>query len=223
MAHTHQKPRQIALFVEGDTERGEARRRTLPSFFHNWLDPQLPQIQKVGITPVKFQGVSNYLDDLANKVAHYLDDRRANFVVGLVDLYGIPVSRIDLSPYPTVQDKVDAARTFMRTLVPKQYRNQFRQHFAVHEVEAWLLAYPEELSRQKEIQVQIKRREPEQVNFKEPPAKFLKRILGRYNKTVTAMNLFPRINPQIAIDKCPYLKQLTDDLLLLAKILQKSG
>ena len=60
MSKLSQRARRVALFVEGDTERGEARRRTLSAFFHGWLDPQLPPASKVGITPVKFQGVSNY-------------------------------------------------------------------------------------------------------------------------------------------------------------------
>ncbi|MGZ3318151.1 MAG: hypothetical protein ACXU95_12710, partial [Isosphaeraceae bacterium] len=107
------------MFVEGDTERGEARRRTLSAFFHRWLDPQLPSASKVGITPVKFQGVSNYLDDLPQKVALYLDDGRANFVFGLIVLYGIPVSRIDLSKYSTIQEKVKAGRAYIRALVPQ--------------------------------------------------------------------------------------------------------
>src|SRR5260370_36123788 len=94
--------------------------------------------------PVKFHRVSNYLNDLPQKVALYLDEGRANFVFGLVDLYGIPASRIDLSPHTTVRAKVAAARAYMRNLVRHQYRNRFRQHFAVHEVEAWLFAYPRE-------------------------------------------------------------------------------
>ncbi len=218
MARTHQESRQIALFVEGDTERGEARRRTLPTFIHKWLDPQLPQGRKVGITAVKFQGVSNYLDDLSKKVASYLDDGRANFVVGLVDLYGIPTSRIDLSQYATVKDKIVAARAYMRSIVPKEYRDRFRQHFAVHEVEAWLLAYPEEWPAA--VRDQIARRAPERINLTEPPAKFLKRILGRYKKTTTAMNLFPKVDPQVAIGKCPFLRQFMEDLLSLARLLQ---
>lgn len=219
MAKAQQKSRQIALFVEGDSESGDARRKTLPAFIHKWLDPQLPEGGKVGIRAVKFQGVSNYLDDLAQKVALYLDERRANFVVGLVDLYGIPASRVDLSKYTTVKQKIDAARAYMRNLVPQQYRDRFRQYFAVHELEAWLLAYPKEWP--KEIRAEIVKRLPEQVNFKEPPAKFLKRILGgRYKKTTTAMNLFPKVDPQVAIDKCPYLKSFMDDLLRVAKLLQ---
>lgn len=209
-----QNSRRIALFLEGETERA------LPPFIHKWLDPQLPEGKKVGITPVKFDGVSNYLDDLRTMVATYLDERRANFVVGLVDLYGIPASRIDLSQYGTIKEKIVAARAYIRNLVAKQYRDRFRQHFAVHELEAWLLAYPEELSKEKVIQSQIKNRPPEQVNFSEPPAKFLKRILQRYKKITVAMNLFPKVDPQVAIDKCPYLKQFMDDLLMLARLLQ---
>ena len=219
MSKLSQGARRVALFVEGDTERGEARRRTLSAFFHRWLDPQLPPASKVGITPVKFQGVSNYLDDLPQKVALYLDDGRANFVFGLIDLYGIPVSRIDLSKYSTIQEKVEAGRAYIRALVPQAYRERFRQHFAVHEIEAWLLAYPEQWPA--EVRSQITKRPPEQVNFNEPPAKFLKRILGgRYKKTTTAMNVFPRVDPQGAINQCPHLKHLVEDLLAVARLLQ---
>lgn len=213
------RSRQIALFVEGDTERGDARHRTLPAFFHKWLDPKLPQTSKVGIKAVKFQGVSNFLDDLAQKVALYLDNGRANVVCGLVDLYGIPANRLDLSKCTTIQSKVATARAFVRNLVPRQYQSRFRQHFAVHEVEAWLLAYPGEWPTH--ARPHIVKRSPELVNFNEPPAKFLSRILGRrYKKTTTAMNLFPKVDPQVAIDACPFLKLLMEDLLLVANQLQ---
>jgi hypothetical protein len=219
MSRPPQKSRRIALFVEGDTERGDARRRTLPSFFHRWLDPQLPPTSRVGIAAVNFKGVSKYLDNLSQKVDLYLDSNQANFVFGLVDLYGIPRDRIDLSPYTTVQEKVKAARAYIRGLVAQEYQDRFRQHFAVHEIEAWLLAYPEQWPA--EVRGQLTKRPPEQVNFNEPPAKFLKRILGgRYKKTTTAMNLFPRVDPQVAIDLCPHLKQLAEDLLQVAKLLQ---
>lgn len=209
------KQRRIALFVEGETERGDARRRTLPVFFHKWLDPQLPRGKHVGIVPVKFQGVSHYLKDLAQKVALYLDEGRANYVFGLVDLYGLD-THIDFSRYPNVEQKVTVAREHMQKLVPKVYRERFQQHFAVHEVEAWLLADPQVWP--KKIQGQIKKLRPEQMNFKEPPAKFLNRLLeGHYKKTTQAMNLFPRVDPQVAVDKCPYLKLLMHDLLEVAK------
>jgi Domain of unknown function (DUF4276) len=77
-----------------------------------------------------------------------------------------------------------------------------------------------ELARRGRRIAQIARRPPEAVNFNEPPAKFLKRILGRYKKTTTAMNLFPSVDPQVAIDRCPHLKVLAEDLLRVARILQ---
>ncbi len=210
--------RRIALFVEGDSERGEARRQTLPTFFHRWLDPQLPEDRRVGLDAVKFHGVSNYLDDLGQHVELHLTERRANFVIGIVDLYGLPQDRINLSDCPSVADKVRKARLIIRDFVAKEFQDRFRQYFAVHEIEAWLLAYPDRWP--PEVRAQIQKRPPEQVNFNEPPAKFLKRVLGgRYKKTVHAKNIFPNVDPQIAINKCPHLKNLADDLLAIAKLL----
>lgn len=216
MAVGQSRSRRIALFVEGDTERGDARRRTLPTFFHKWLDPQLPPVSKVGIHAVNFQGVSNYLDDLPCKIELYLTQRRANFVIGLVDLYGLPPDRFDLSGCMTIQDKVRKARAEISRLVPREFKDRFRQHFAAHEIEAWLLAYPERWPQN--VRSRITRRPPEQVDFHEPPAKFLKNILGgRYRKTVYAMNIFPFVDPRTAIDQCPFLKLLAQDLLEVAK------
>ena len=204
MAKARQKSRKIALFVAGETERGDARQKTLPVFFKKWLDPQLPDHGKVGIQAIKFQGVSNYLDDLPKMVELHLTDRRANFVFGLVDLYGLPPDRFDFSNCATVKDKVIAARKAIRRLVPAEFSQRFHQLFSVHEVEAWLLAYPERFP--PKVRSQIKKRPPEDVNLNEPPAKFLKKLLGStYKKTVFAKNIFPNVDPQIAIDKCPYL------------------
>jgi hypothetical protein len=219
MGDRRQKARRIVLLVEGKTERGEVRQKTLPAFFHNWLDPQLPEFGKVGVKASKSEGVSNYLDDVAQKAEMLLDQRQADFIFGLVDLYGLPPSRIDLGSYSTVRDKVTAARSYIRSLIPARIQPYFRQHFAVHEVEAWLLAYPEKWPAA--VRDQIVKREPEQVNFTEPPAKFLNRILGgRYKKTVGAKNIFPFVDPQTAIDKCPYLRMLAQDMLAVARQLQ---
>jgi len=214
-----QRTRRIALFVEGDTERGDARRKTLPQFFHKWLDPQLPAQGKVAIQAIKFQGVSEYLDELPTAVELHLTQRRANIVFGLVDLYGLPPERFDFSGCASVQEKVTAARKIIRSLVPAEFAGRFRQHFAVHEVEAWLLAYPERFPAN--VRARIKKRRPEEVNFNEPPAKFLKRIMGgTYKKTVYAKNIFPQVEPQTAIDQCPFLRRMANDLLEVARRLQ---
>lgn len=47
-------------------------------------------------------------------------------IVTLVNLYGIPKSRIDLSRYTTIRDKITAARADIIGLVPKDYRARSR-------------------------------------------------------------------------------------------------
>lgn len=210
--------RTIAIFVEGDSERGDARRRTLGPFLHRWLDPQMPPGRKVGLSIVKFKGCSNFLDDVGDKAEQHLASRKANVVFGLVDLYGLPPNRIDFSKCSSVAEKVNVARQYIRGLIPTAFRSRFRQHFAVHELEAWLLADPRLWPN--DIRAKISAKPPEEVNFQEPPARFLKRLLrGDYKKTTTAMNLFPRLDLELARSKCPYLKLLLDDLLRVAKSL----
>ena len=221
MSKQQRKSKRIALFVEGATERGDARQKTLPPFLKKWLDPKLPERSKVGIQAIKFQGVSNYLDDVRDKVELHLTEGRADFVFGLVDLYGLPQDRFDFSGCVSVKEKVIAARRVIKDLIPPKFASRFRQHFAVHEVEAWLLAYPEKFSAK--VRDQITKRPPEEVNLREPPAKLLKRLMGgSYKKTVFARNVFPSVDPQVAIAKCPFLRLFVDDLLAVAEELQKN-
>jgi hypothetical protein len=99
---------------------------------------------------------------------------------------------------------------------------KFRQHFAVHETEAWLLADPEVLPREvcKALPAKISR--PETINFNEPPASLLNRTyrerLGKgYRKAIDGPNLFQSLSPDRAYEKCPALKALLDDMLSLAQ------
>lgn len=64
--------------------------------------------------------------------------------------------------------------------------------------------------------------QPETVNFAEPPAKLLNRLyrdrLRRtYKKVTHGKELFDRLDPETAYDKCPTLKELLDEMLKLAK------
>jgi hypothetical protein len=138
-------------------------------------------------------------------------------VIGLLDLYGLPEA-IDLSRCSTTAERVSAAREHIHRLVPAQFRQRFHQHFAVHEIEAWLLAYPERFPQN--VRKQLERRAPEDVNMNEPPSKYLKRLLGtKYMKTVTARNTFHSsdVDPQVAIDACPHLRALTRTLWQVAQ------
>ena len=53
---------------------------------------------------------------------------------------------------------------------------KFRQHFAVHETEAWLLSGPEHFAAEIQKAFPAKIAQPETVKFNEPPAKLLDRL-----------------------------------------------
>lgn len=201
----------LVLFVEGHTEK-----RVLGSFFKRWLDPQLSR--PVGIKIVRFEGWNEYYREIATKVSLNLSGRAGEDVIagiGLLDLYGPTF-------YPgnarTVEERYDWAR---RHLEQRVGHSRFRQHFAVHETEAWLLPHPD-LPREVRSALPGRCAHPERVNFDEPPAKLLSRLywekLGRtYRKVIDGSNLFQTLAPEQASAKCPYLKRMLDDLLDLAR------
>ena len=136
--------------------------------------------------------------------------------IGLLDLYGPTF-------YP--QDRKDASERYAwakRHLEEKVGHPRFRQHFAVHETEAWLLADPEILPREVRTALPGRCSRPEEVNFEEPPGKLLMRLyrakLGtKYKKVIDGADLFQSLQPDLAAQKCPYLRTLLDDMLHLAK------
>jgi uroporphyrinogen-III decarboxylase len=63
---------------------------------------------------------------------------------------------------------------------------------------------------------------PETVNFNEPPAKLLERLFPMhmnrsYKKVVNGKELFGKLDPNIAYQKCQKLKELLDKMLELAQ------
>ncbi len=63
---------------------------------------------------------------------------------------------------------------------------------------------------------------PETVNFTEPPAKLLERLYSlhthrSYKKVVHGRELFGKLNPEIASQKCSRLRELLDKMLELAR------
>jgi len=98
---------------------------------------------------------------------------------------------------------------------------KFFQFFAVHEVEAWLLSEPNIFPVDVKRALPKKISHPETVNFNEPPAKLLERLYPihvrpSYKKVVNGKELFSKLNPNIAYNKCPNLKELLDKMLYLA-------
>ena len=200
------------LFCEGETER-----KALPAFLKRWLDPRLSA--RVGIHPVRFDGWSELIDDAPVKAGLYLSGPRSNDVVGvigLLDLYGPTI-------YPGGVDTIADRYAWMKNHVESKVSlPKFRMFCAVHEIEAWLLSDPQLLPQKVAAALPGKASNPETVNFSEPPAKLLTKLYrdktsSGYKKVVHGSDLFRRLDPETAYAKCPYLADLFDQMLQMAR------
>lgn len=201
----------IVVLVEGDTEA-----MTLKSFFWRWLDAN--GLGHVGVCPVKFRGCGHYIQEYAKKTHLYLSTPGVIGVVGLLDLYGLT--------HPVAKSGTVAERyTKTKAALERPVSGDFRQHFAVHELEAWLLSDPALFK--PSLRSKLPKKPPEEVNFGTPPAKVLEKHYPKacgcdYKKTTDGRTLFQKLDPAQAAAKCPYLKLLLDDLLDMARKSAKS-
>ena len=203
----------FVLLVEGDTEE-----EALPDFFKRWLDPRLNQ--RVGIHIENSKSWSTLLRAAPQKAKDFLNDPKYKSdvvaVIGLMDLYGPDFYPVGVK---TVADRYAWGKQYIEKQVNQE---KFRQHFAVHETEAWLLSDPSIFPAEIRKEFAAKIAQPETINFNEPPAKLLDRLHENkfkrgYKKVAQGKELFGKLDPKIAYEKCPYLKILLDDMLKLAQ------
>jgi len=199
----------FVLFCEGHTEK-----KALPAFLKRWLDTQLSQ--PVGIATVRFDGWRDLYDSAPKKAQFRLKETDVIAVISLLDLYGPTFYPDHLT---AASERYDWAKKHMEERVGQ---DKFRQFFAVHEVEAWLLSdltlFPKEIK----SGFPGKAKNPETVNFNEPPARLLDRLYGdrlkrSYKKVTQGKELFDRLSPETARNKCPRLTEMLDEMLKLAK------
>lgn len=203
----------FVLFVEGYTEQ-----KALPDLLRAWLEPpRLPE--RVGVQVVRFEGWAQYYKDIPDKVSFHLSGKRGEEVIaaiGLLDLYGPTF-------YPPDKTTAAARYTWAKQHIEARVAHaRFRQHFAIHETEAWLLSDPKIFPREVQGAFPGKCSAPETVNFDEPPAKLLERLYQarlkrRYQKVLDGHRLFKALPHEIARAKCPSLRHLLDDMLGLAR------
>lgn len=200
----------FVLFVEGHTEK-----HALAEFLKRWLDPRLPK--PVGISTVRFEGWGHYYSEIEKKVHLNLSGKAGSDVIaaiGLLDLYALTFEQAGKTP-------TERSASAKKHLEKRVGHDRFRQHFAVHETEAWLLADPGILPREVKNALPGRCSQPETVDFDEPPAKLLSRLYREktgkgYKKVIDGADLFRSLSPDRAREKCPHLKALLDDMLALA-------
>ena len=200
------------LLTEGQTEK-----QALGPFLKRWLDPRLHH--PVGVKVVPFRGYAQLTRKLVRRAQMHLDGPGRDqviAVIGLLDLYGPAFYPDDKR---TADERYDwGVRHFEREV----NRPSFLMFFAVHELEAWLLSQPSLLPDPVRAALPGRASQPEAINFDEPPAKLLDRLykakLGKpYKKVTYGAALFPRLDPDVAITKCPRLRSMLEQMLRLAR------
>lgn len=200
----------IVLFCEGWTEVGG-----LPAFLNRWINSQLPPGRSVGIKPVRFEGWPQLVRDIATKVPLHLGQPDTIAVFALLDLYGPTFFPNNINQ---VADKCKWGTDFLHR---KHQDRRFHVHFAVHEVEAWILAQSEVLPREIRDLLPNGLRAPEAINGTEPPGQLLDRLYrqagkGRYKKRTHGAGFFKKMDAEQVRQSCPAFKRFTDDLLCAA-------
>lgn len=202
----------FVVFVEGDTERA-----VVADFLARWLNPRLST--RAGIKPVQFRGASRFLKEVRKVARLELERRQGHEIiaaVGLLDLYGFP-------GYPdhvlTAEERYEWARRHVESKVDHP---KFRMYFAVHEFEAWLLSQPDIFPAAVRDGLPGGALSPETVDFETPPAKVLARLYvsqarRTYKKRVDGQALFRKLDPDVAYEKCPYLRRMLEDMLAMAR------
>lgn len=199
----------FVLFCEGWTEKA-----ALPDFLRRWLHAQLSV--RIGIKTVRFNGWQELVKDAPTKTELHLRDKDVIAVIGLLDLYGPTF-------YPPENHTVEERYQWAKHYIEKSVGNsRYHQHFAVHEVEAWLLSQPTLFPDAVAKKLPGIVAHPEIVNFHEPPSYLLDRLYSEalkkgYKKTTNGKDLFSRLEPDVVRQKCPYFKRLSDELIKLAK------
>lgn len=202
----------FTLLVEGATEH-----KAVPAFLKRWLDVRLNK--PVGIDATRFEGWQQLVKDAPQRTKSHLYAPKKDViaVIALLDLYGPTF-------YPP--DKVGKLERYQwaKADLEKQVgQERFRQFFAIHEIEAWLLSdpklFPQEI---RQYLPDPKKRPPENVNFNQPPAKLLDHLYltnfkRHYHKVVDGKSLFARLDPNVAYEHCPALRDMLDEMLRLAQ------
>lgn len=203
----------FVLMVEGRTED-----KALRQFLQKWLNENLEV--RVGIKIVRFDGWSDLVKNAAAKVQWHTNNSpekdKVIAVIALLDLYGPTL-------YPSGKTSAAERSLWAKNHMEKQVNHpKFRQHFAVHETEAWLLSEPSIFPHEIRKSLEGKYPPPEQVNFDKHPKKLLNelyhtRLKRGYREVIDGKDLFAKLTPSVAYAKCPHLKALLDEMLALAQ------
>jgi hypothetical protein len=208
----------ILLFTEGHTEY-----KALPEFINRILQKQINK--SVKIEAVNFESKDNLIKNAPKKVKWHLERDSQNEIIAIISI--IDLYRAFDTPEYDALDSIEQKYDYVKNKIESSVSNPKFAHFSsVHEVEAWLLSSPEIFPAAIRDDILGKSQKPEDVNFDQPPAKFLDRLykekiyrMGRpakYKKIGDGLELFSKLDPEIVYQKCPHFKEMIDHIVRIA-------
>lgn len=193
----------ITLMVEGATEK--AFLPTLREFLKQRLAGKMP---KLDVLP--YHGRIPKGEKLRREVGRLLSGKfPADAVIALTDVY------TGCGDFASAQD----AKEKMRQWVGREDR--FHPHVALHDFEAWLLPYWEQIQALAGSNRKSPGARPEQVNHQKPPAAHLKEVFlngshGRsYSKVRDGTAILRNQTLDKALAECAELRALVNTVLQL--------
>ena len=194
----------ITILVEGKTET--AFKPILIKFLEQRLAGRMP---KLDFFP--YDGRIPKDKDLKKKVESTLSGPNASqYIIALTDVY---TGTNDFSD-------ADDAKAKMRQWVGGEPR--FYPHVALHDFEAWLLPYWDEIIKLSKHNRGVPGVNPEIVNHNKPPSYHIKEMFANgkcsnhYVKARDGLRILRDKDLSIAITKCPELKAFVNTILRLA-------
>jgi len=194
----------ITILVEGKTE--QAFKPILVSYLRQQLGNRMP---KLDFFP--YDGRIPKGDKLKVKVQRTLEGRDASdHVIALTDVY---TGTGDFSG-------ADDAKQKMRDWVGDEAR--FTPHVALHDFEAWLLPYWNEIKQLSGHNKAAPGSNPESVNHTKSPSYHIKEVFAagkssrHYSKVRDAARILRDKDLRVAIDKCSELKSFINTILRLS-------
>lgn len=161
----------------------------------------------------------------------------ASSVFSLFDLYGFypylrykPEYKKKISSL-SKKESIDFTVLYYKEYLLDQigeYSKYFFPHFAVHEIEAWILAEGTALKNRLKMKNYTGEQNAEEINFDNPPKKRLNDIFCRQIKTgylenTDSRKLFTNMDITKVTERCPYFRQFYDELVKVGNEIKNIG
>ena len=210
----------IVIYCEGETEQ-----RVLPFLLNYFQARRRADEAQARLSARSLNGVSAYLTKIGPAVRNRIDVEGDQVVFGLIDFYrcGLHFVRPKAQDTDTLARRVEHLESQIHELIPTGCRRHFHQHFAVHEIEAWILSDEEPLHKRLGDSQLGPWPRPEEVNLNKSPSTQIMELYWNkrresYQKTTDGENLLRKANPDRIYEKCPYFREFVDEVLEACKI-----